>query len=195
MGNRLKQPLASNAITRAIRRTRSRRRVSFFSAGTIAELIERPGAIESHTRDTKIEVYRELPWEQAESLRELFGRIVAGRVPLLYNCSAGKDRTGIAAALLLTLLGVPREIIEEYYLLTNQAIDGLIAFMADSPRYRDIVHAHRERAMPLLRAELDYLATSFAAIERKHGSVGGYLREVIRLSEADCDKIRERLLA
>ena len=144
-----------------------------FSAGAIAELIASLDAIASQTRDSMIEVYRKLPWEQTESLREMFGRIVAGRVPLLFNCSAGKDRTGIAAALLLSLLGVPRETIEEDYLLTNQAMDGLIAFMADSPMYRDFVHARREHAMPLLRAELDYLATSFAAIEQRHGSVGG----------------------
>ena len=165
-----------------------------FSTGAIAALIERTDVVASQTRDSMIEVYRELPWKQAESLRELFGRI-AGRLPLLFNCSAGKDRTGIASALLLTLLGVPRATIVQDYLLTNQAMDGLVAFMADSPRYRVFVEARREQAMPLLRAEPDYLATSFVAIQERHGSVDGYLREVIGLSAGDFDTIRGRLLA
>ncbi|WP_162854670.1 tyrosine-protein phosphatase [Sphingobium estronivorans] len=52
--------------------------------------------------------------------RRLFDQLLAGKVPLAFHCSAGRDRTGIAAALVLTALGVPRETVIQDYLLTNR---------------------------------------------------------------------------
>ena len=50
----------------------------------------------------------------------MFAELLAGDVPLAFHCTAGKDRTGVAAALLLTALGVPRTTVVEDYLLSNQ---------------------------------------------------------------------------
>lgn len=50
---------------------------------------------------------------------QMFDRLVAGQAPLTFNCSAGKDRTGMAAALVLSVLGVPRETIVADYALTQ----------------------------------------------------------------------------
>jgi protein-tyrosine phosphatase len=55
----------------------------------------------------------------APRLRGVFSRIAEGDVPILVHCAAGKDRTGIAIALLLATLDVPHETIVEDYLLTN----------------------------------------------------------------------------
>ena len=52
--------------------------------------------------------------------KQMFKEIVDGNVPILFHCSAGKDRTGIAAALILALFGVDREDIAYDYLMTNQ---------------------------------------------------------------------------
>jgi hypothetical protein len=74
-------------------------------------------------RSGMIAGYREVPYQLAPAYRALFGYLKAGAVPLVFNCAAGKDRAGTAAALLLTALGVPREIVVEDYLLTNTAYD------------------------------------------------------------------------
>jgi len=50
---------------------------------------------------------------------QLFNRLAAGKAPLAFNCSAGKDRTGMGAALILSVLGVPRETIIADYALTQ----------------------------------------------------------------------------
>jgi protein-tyrosine phosphatase len=55
--------------------------------------------------------------------RRMFGELLAGHAPLAFNCSAGKDRTGLAAALLLTALGVPRATVIEDYELTNKTLN------------------------------------------------------------------------
>ncbi len=56
--------------------------------------------------------------------QRMFQQLLAHQVPLAFNCSAGKDRTGVAAALLLTALGVPRETVVQDYLLTNEYLDS-----------------------------------------------------------------------
>lgn len=56
--------------------------------------------------------------------RRMFSELLAGHAPLAFNCTAGKDRTGLAAALLLTALGVPRATVIEDYLLTNRTLDA-----------------------------------------------------------------------
>ncbi len=60
-------------------------------------------------------------FNHADSYRQAFERIAdLANLPLLYHCGAGKDRTGIMTALLLTLLGVDRQTVTADYLLSNQ---------------------------------------------------------------------------
>ena len=56
------------------------------------------------------------------SFRELFAHLVDGEGPLVIHCTAGKDRTGFACALILHALGVPEKTISEDYLLTNRIL-------------------------------------------------------------------------
>lgn len=165
-----------------------------FSAGALAELMNRQDIMIAETRERMIDIYRVLPIEQADSYREMFRRIAAGRVPLVFNCSAGKDRTGVASAFLLALLGVSRELIEEDYLLTNTSIDGLIELLANNPRYREFVTARREQALPMIRAEAEYLNTSFAVIDAEHGGIEAYVYDVLGISPGEQDAVRDVLL-
>lgn len=165
-----------------------------FSAGALAELMENTDILEGQTRDSMIEIYTVLPYEQADSYREMFRRLAAGRVPLVFNCSAGKDRTGVASALLLSLLGVPRDVIYDDYMLTNASMDGLVAYMEQSPKYRAFVVERRDHALPLIRAERDYLDTTFAVIAQDHGSVERYLADVLDISPEDQITMRDNLL-
>lgn len=165
-----------------------------FSAGALAELALRPDLMAEHTRASMFEIYSVLPYEQTGSYRELLSRIAQGRLPLVFNCSAGKDRTGLATALILSILGVPRETIEEDYLLSNAALDGLIEYMKASPKYRQLATERVDLAMPMLRAEADYLATSFAVIENDHGSVERYLDVALGIDGEAQKAIRANLL-
>ena len=70
-----------------------------------------------------IAMYRDLPDDQAADYTAMFRYLGAGKVPLAFNCSAGKDRTGLGAALILDALGVPRATILADYALSDRIVD------------------------------------------------------------------------
>src|SRR3546814_13196926 len=84
-------------------------------------MLQREGATADDMRRTMIALYRMIPVDHAASYRAMFERITDGRVPLLINCSAGKDRTGVGAALILAALGVPRPTLLQDYLERSEA--------------------------------------------------------------------------
>jgi protein-tyrosine phosphatase len=164
------------------------------SVGALDQLIQK-GNLEA---DAFIEIihdaYRELPFEQADSYRELFRLLVSGHVPLLFNCTAGKDRTGIAAALILTALGVPRATIDHDYSLTELVMEKLITVLLSDPRYAPLAQLPREDYLPILRADPSYLAIAFHEIERRYDSVTGYLDAVLGVGAREIEALREVLL-
>ncbi len=71
--------------------------------------------------------YRDYPRRCAPGFRTLFATLSDGtHRPLVFHCTAGKDRTGFASALLLTLLGVPWDTVMDDYLRTNELWTGHI---------------------------------------------------------------------
>ncbi|MBF6297480.1 tyrosine-protein phosphatase [Nocardia amamiensis] len=95
---------------------------------------------------------------------------------LLFHCTAGKDRTGWAAAVLLTLLGVDRATVTEDYLLSN--------------RYRNA-----RGDDPLNGVQQSWLDASFDQASQTYGSFDGYVREGLKLTEGDIAALRAELLA
>src|SRR5262245_55729960 len=73
--------------------------------------------------EAMVDRYRALPAWMGGRIRGMFQCIANDRVPLLVHCAAGKDRTGVAIAVLLRALGVPRDIVTADYLLTNDTGD------------------------------------------------------------------------
>jgi protein-tyrosine phosphatase len=114
--------------------------------------------------------------------RELFVALgEGGQLPSLFHCTAGKDRTGWAAAALLTLLGVPKDKVIEDYLRSNEYI---------LPRYKKaigaFVAAGGEQAIPLaiVGAKPEYLNASFSEMERLYGSIENYFCEGLGIDAA-----------
>ncbi|MDR1948955.1 MAG: tyrosine-protein phosphatase [Spirochaetaceae bacterium] len=97
--------------------------------------------------------------------------------PVLFHCSAGKDRTGLGAALLLSALGVDRETIVRDYLLSGEYV---------REKYRDWL-AQSPHLEPLMTVRPGYIEAAFEYIETTFGSVEGYLRKELG---ADPDRLR-----
>ena len=126
--------------------------------------------------------------------RRMFTELLAGHAPLAFNCSAGKDRTGIAAALLLTALGVPRDTVIEDYLLTNRYLDA--AKLLASPAQADTPWAHLPPsvAAALAAADRRYIEAALAVLDRHPGGATGWLRDEMGLSAADIARLRTAYL-
>ncbi len=151
---------------------------------------------------TMIEFYRALPAWIVPRLRGMFERIARGDVPVLVHCAAGKDRTGIAIALLLTVLDVPHETIIEDYLLTNDACD-IVQFILTQHQTKlgTATSQHPLLAMPedirqvLFTAHADYLHAALDQIAHDHGNVREYLRQEIGVDDVIRSKVQAALLS
>lgn len=132
------------------------------------------------------DLYRLLIDEQSARYAELFEHLLDVEAPVVFHCTAGKDRTGVAAALILLSLGVPRDWIMQDYLLTNELYRPPPLPATETPR---------EALEVLWRVEPGFLEAALAQIDERHGGVETYLRERLRLSPAARDALARRYLA
>ena len=114
-------------------------------------------------------------------------------LPLVIHCTAGKDRTGLAVALLLLTLGVPEETVIADYTLSNRAFDLLSGRMRSEmePLYR--LGFDEAQLRPFLLAEARTLTGALAHLRRRFGSVERYLQQA-GLDGAAVERVRETLL-
>jgi protein-tyrosine phosphatase len=193
------------------RREQPSRRPAGF-AGQVVESLHDDGGEAPHitflkTADLTIDAgrrfmtdtYRQLPFEPAHV--DLFSRYfrVLGEAdgPVLIHCAAGKDRTGLLAALTHHLLGVQPDDMVEDYLLTNAAVDLVgrapgIARQLEAMTGRAVAH---EAVVAFLGVEPVYLETALAEIDARHGSVDRYLEQALGVDTALRDRIGQRLAA
>lgn len=118
--------------------------------------------------------------------RALFDAILDGDGAVLFHCSAGKDRTGFGAALILTALGVEWDVILRDYLSSNTLWRGDTVMAADIP-------PHVARGLLTVRAEL--LEAAFAEIAEAHGSFERYAGAKLGLTTARLARLRGMLIA
>jgi protein-tyrosine phosphatase len=121
--------------------------------------------------------------------------------PLVFHCTAGKDRAGIGAAIVLTLLGVPWETVRNDYLLSNvyrkeenerelkNMRDNIAKQKGISPEQVDMT---TYEAMFLVKPE--YLQAAHDEAVRRYGSMDAYLRKGLGISDGMIDRLRSDLL-
>ncbi|MFF8769825.1 tyrosine-protein phosphatase [Kitasatospora sp. NPDC015120] len=114
--------------------------------------------------------------------------------PLLFHCSAGKDRTGWTAAVLLTALGVERETVVADYLLTNERSAVVVEAVLEGFRTRGLMH-EPELLLPVFRAERRYLEAAFEEVEAGWPDFGAFWADGLGLDEAVLTGLRTNLLA
>lgn len=138
-------------------------------------------------------VYRGLATtpEAHDGYRDLVERTAKGPTAVVFHCSAGKDRTGWGAAVLLSLLGVDRKTIVEDYLRSNtrQAnTDRWMRFLSERGglEWEDVA--------PMTRVRAEYLQAAFTHVDEEYGSFDEYVSSALGLSSATLEALRERLL-
>jgi protein-tyrosine phosphatase len=123
----------------------------------------------------------------------LLTRIATADAPLVFHCTAGKDRTGWAAVLALTICGVPDDVVRADYLVTNERSGDT------RDKYLGMVREHMgedkvEVYERVLVADERYLDTALAVATEDFGSLEGYVATGLGLTDDTLDALRARLV-
>ncbi|MFJ8021394.1 GNAT family N-acetyltransferase [Streptomyces sp. NPDC096311] len=137
------------------------------------------------------ERFAEVAEDGTKEIREtlqLIARAAESDTPLAFHCASGKDRTGLVAALVLSLLGVPDQTIVEDFTLTERATPLLVAdWRTDNP--------DRELLWPAYGTAPAEIMTRFlATMNSRYGSVQSYVTETLGLDTAFTSALRATLL-
>lgn len=147
-------------------------------------------------RATMTASYPRLLVQFHDQYRRMFAELLAGHAPLAFNCSAGKDRTGVAAALLLTALGVPRPTVIDDYLLTNRYLDArtLVSKDATPTAANPLAKVPPAVAQALVAADRNYIEAALAVLDTHPGGAQAWLRDEMGLSAASTARLRQMYL-
>ena len=138
--------------------------------------------------------YRNLPFAN-EAYRAMFREIKKNNLPLLFHCSAGKDRTGIAAALILLALGADKETIMADFLFTNSCRPNAVRdyeksyapMVARNPKLKDCLQA-------MSGVEAQNLENALGEIEKRYPHVNDYFEQELGMTAADLQAMRAACL-
>ena len=133
-----------------------------------------------HMQDT----YRGFVHNNTHRFASLFTHLLESDAPLVFHCTAGKDRTGFAAAMILLALGVSQDDVMHDYLLTNERLKPKSEWRGLAP----------EVASVLYRVQPEFIDAAFEAVERDYGGVESYLRDGLGLGVAERERLRELYL-
>lgn len=117
-----------------------------------------------------------------DTYKQFFGLLQEeSNLPLIFHCTAGKDRTGMGAALILFALGVDEATVMKDYLSSNIYLKDKYAKMIEERPFLE----------PMFTVKKEYLQTSIDLIKEKYGSVDNYLTNQLNV---DIPKFREMYL-
>ncbi len=162
------------------------------------------GTDPQHADETMRAITAKIAIDGALVIGQVLRALANNQEPALIHCTAGKDRTGVVSAFLLTLLGVPMETVYEDYLKSNGSTP------AEMERLKSAAaHAMRgvapgvmapvsaipiETIKVLMGVNRSYLDAAFAAVNDSHGSFENYVREGMKFTPTDQQTLKARLL-
>lgn len=171
------------------------------SAASVGMFVEQLAAGElnlAKSHALMVEAYREFIsgcFEQFSQVIHRVGQLGTGAV--LFHCMAGKDRTGLAIALLLLVLDIPRKTIIEDYLLTLEyfPVDRALQFLSRRMALQGLDIKDLVAAKPYCTVHSDYINAAFDEIDQKFGGDREYIRNQLKVSQELQEKIKELLLS
>ncbi len=135
--------------------------------------------------------------------RTMLQRLIVDDAPLVFHCAAGKDRTGVAAALILGLLGVSNGDIVEDYLVSQSQVAHLFESWVtggatDYQHYDDFQQRMRqyprELVQPVFDADANYIKTLLTYVDKTYQGFEQYAMQVLDLGQSELNELRARLL-
>lgn len=136
--------------------------------------------------DVMRQSYRNYVRHNTPCFRALFEHLLEDRAPLVIHCTAGKDRTGFACALILYALGVPGDLVVEDYLLTNRFYRRDPAASTDLPD---------EVRQSLALVDASFLNAAFESVDVEYGNLDSYFRDGLGLGPHERTELEARYLS
>ena len=124
-----------------------------------------------------------------EAWTKIFNVLLEEDGAIMFHCTQGKDRTGITAALILTLLGAGKEEIYQDYLLTNSYLHIALKYKVYSLKFKGEV---RKKFLALFKAEKELLDTAFMEIDKLYGSINNFYKEICLLDDNKIATLKEK---
>ncbi len=122
--------------------------------------------------------------------------------PILWHCTQGKDRTGLASAFLLAALGIDREIIIKDFYITNttyqKTVDRLAAKLKEQDLNRGIPYEETIKAIEVIQSlegvNTEYFIAALDYIETIYGSIERYLKVIFAITDSEINILRDKFL-
>ncbi|VXB06817.1 MULTISPECIES: tyrosine-protein phosphatase [Chryseobacterium] len=132
-----------------------------------------------------LDFYKNYVKENPEIIKKIIHEILDSETPVLYHCTAGKDRTGIITALILTVLKFDRTTIYNDYILSNNYRKQLVQKRLHLANNLHFLYPKMDLNVieKLSWVEKDYLETAFSEIDKKYGSIDIYIHQNLGISE------------
>jgi protein-tyrosine phosphatase len=151
------------------------------------------GQLADITVEDMVVIYTTMLEQRAESFGAVFEAMIDdANQPLVFHCTAGKDRTGVTAALLLSALGVADHVVEADYALTDRYRTPVR--LAEIEPELSVLGIELDRVLPLFSAQAPVMAGTLAWLRAEHGGAAGYLTERLGLTETDLEALGASLL-
>ena len=133
--------------------------------------------------------YANMPFEN-ESFRALFNVVKdENNLGLLHHCAAGKDRTGVGGALILLALDVPKEMIIEDYLMTNELLTPMVK-QFEAMLATKLQESEMQGFYDIMGANEEYLLAMFNEIDTRYDSLSDFYRVELNLAEEELQQLR-----
>jgi protein-tyrosine phosphatase len=140
------------------------------------------------------EYYHKILFERSVQVGQVFCLISdPANLPALVHCTAGKDRTGLVAALVQLLVDVPHEVVVNDYLLTNQLYAPRARTFNRLVRWISLFRVSNGQLRHLMEAHREYLEVALEQLFNTFGSVETYLQVACQVPEDNLQRLREML--
>lgn len=132
------------------------------------------------------QTYRAFVHNNAARFAALFAQLLDNDAPLVFHCTAGKDRTGFAAALILLALGVPRPVVMQDYLLSNVLY----------PTPRTSAHQAPQEVLNVVWSVREaFLEAALHAVDTDFGGVSRYLQDALAVGPREQERLAQLYLS
>ncbi len=132
--------------------------------------------------------------EPAKLLKECLRLIIDNEGCVLWHCSGGKDRAGLVAMLVESLLGVDEKVIVEDYVASHRFQRGRFFWNRFGLMIAPLVPRFKKILFGMMAAKPRYIIDTMNEVKARYGSVTEYCRQRLDITDADIQKMRQKYL-